>query len=647
MSFLHPWGLAIASLAAIPIILHLFRHRTRQRVEFPALRYLHRTLREQARTVRVRDLVLLVLRVSALLLLALAAAAPLAGRGDAGDHEPTDVALVIDNSASTSLVSGDRTVFQESIEWARASIETAGPEDRFWIFAAVGGPVAIAAARGEAAAALDRVGQTHGAGDMLETIRNAALGVPAEPGRAREIQVLTDGQATGYEGEPVAAAGIPMVVGLVVAGASGNDALVEAELVPGAVVTTGVAPELTARVRRFPAPGEPSGEATGADSARIRLEVNGETLDIAATAWDGDAVFRLGAGAPGLLGGRVEIEPDGLRVDDARHFAIRVLRAPNVERVISPYGFLARALDALEQAGRVGGGGRTLVVYEADSGQPLDPLPERTSVLLLVPPSDALALPRFNQYLAALSSGWHMAVETASGSIGFEDGSRTPGLESVAVSVRYGLEAAGGGIAPGTAGGDTVLIRTADGRPWLVRGERDGRVLLLLASPLTPAATTLPVSPAMIPFVEAVALRWSRGESWPGRAFIAGAAVSLPPDADSVRLADGSVRRVDGGAPFTPELAGLYTVYRGDADSALFAANPPASESDLGRIDPADLESLLGGPVAAAEDPDAWRDAIFASRRGRDLTLWFIAAAVTLLVAEIFLASPSRRARGS
>ena len=46
MSFLHPWGLAIAGLAVIPILLHLFRHRTRRRVEFPALRYLDRTLRE-------------------------------------------------------------------------------------------------------------------------------------------------------------------------------------------------------------------------------------------------------------------------------------------------------------------------------------------------------------------------------------------------------------------------------------------------------------------------------------------------------------------------------------------------------------------------------------------------------------------------
>jgi hypothetical protein len=179
----------------------------------------------------------------------------------------------------------------------------------------------------------------------------------------------------------------------------------------------------------------------------------------------------------------------------------------------------------------------------------------------------------------------------------------------------------------------------------LVRGERNGRILLLLASPLTPEATTMPISPAMIPFIEAVALRWSRARGWPGSDFEAGAGLSLPATADSIRLTDGSVRRVDGGAPFTPELAGLYTLFQGDGDSALFAVNPPASESDLTRLDPADLEALLGGVVVVSTDRDEWRHAIFADRRGRDLTPWLIMAAAALLLTEVFVASPGRASR--
>jgi len=638
MSLLFPWALGIAGLAAIPVVLHLLRHRTRQRVEFPALRYLDRTLREQARSVRMRDFVLLVVRVAALVVIAVAAAAPLAGRGDAEDHEPTDVALIVDNSASTSLVSNERTLLQVALEWARASVAAAGPDDRFWIFAVAGGPAAIAANRGEASAALDRIQQTHAAGNVLGSIRAAALALPTEPGRSREIQVLTDRQATGFEGEAIGALAFPVVIGSMPAHApDGNAALVGVELVPGTIVTAGVPPELTASVWRF---GPPAGDG---DSAQIRLDVNGETTDIAATSWEGSSVFRLDASTPGSLGGRVEIEPSGLRVDDTRYFALRVLRAPDVERIVSQSGFLARALDALANAGRIGAGGLPLVAYEADSGRPLAPLPEQGSAVFLVAPSDPLELPRFNQYLTSLGSGWRLTVDAGRGVVGVNNLDAVPGLGSASVAIHYGLEDAAEGVS--TAPGDSVLIRTTDGAPWLVRARRNGRNLLLLTSPLTPAATSLPIGPGMIPFVEAVALRWSRTQGWPGRDFLAGEPIDLPADASDVRLSNGTVRRVDGGAPFTPLLAGVYAVARAGQDSALFAVNPPVAESDLARIDARTLASRLGDEASLATDSETWGRAIYANRRGRDLTPWLLGIVALLLLSEIVLASPRAGAR--
>ena len=69
MGALNPIFLVAGLAIGVPIFLHLFqRHQTR-RVSFPALRYLERTEREHARQIRLRQLLLLVARVTALLLI--------------------------------------------------------------------------------------------------------------------------------------------------------------------------------------------------------------------------------------------------------------------------------------------------------------------------------------------------------------------------------------------------------------------------------------------------------------------------------------------------------------------------------------------------------------------------------------------------
>ena len=63
MTFLYPLALAVGALVAIPITIHLLRRHTDRRVPFPALRYLQRAERKHARSLRVRDLLLLLVRV--------------------------------------------------------------------------------------------------------------------------------------------------------------------------------------------------------------------------------------------------------------------------------------------------------------------------------------------------------------------------------------------------------------------------------------------------------------------------------------------------------------------------------------------------------------------------------------------------------
>src|SRR5436305_2046193 len=101
MTFLAPLYLLLAGAIAVPLLIHLLRRRIGSRVEFPAARYLARAEQEHSRTLKLRNLLLMLLRVLALLAIAVAAARPVARWMGAG-HAPTALALVVDPAAAGS-----------------------------------------------------------------------------------------------------------------------------------------------------------------------------------------------------------------------------------------------------------------------------------------------------------------------------------------------------------------------------------------------------------------------------------------------------------------------------------------------------------------------------------------------------------------
>ncbi|HUO51673.1 MAG TPA: BatA domain-containing protein, partial [Gemmatimonadaceae bacterium] len=84
MAFLSPLWLLAALAAAVPLAIHLLRRRTGAPIDFPAVRWLQRAEREHSRSLRLRNLLLMLLRVGAVLLFALAAAQPMAPLPGAG-----------------------------------------------------------------------------------------------------------------------------------------------------------------------------------------------------------------------------------------------------------------------------------------------------------------------------------------------------------------------------------------------------------------------------------------------------------------------------------------------------------------------------------------------------------------------------------
>jgi hypothetical protein len=180
-----------------------------------------------------------------------------------------------------------------------------------------------------------------------------------------------------------------------------------------------------------------------------------------------------------------------------------------------------------------------------------------------------------------------------------------------------------------------------------VRGRAGSRIYLLLASPLHPDATDLPVSAAMVPFVERLLLYWSRPAAAAAPSVDAGSTVVLPTRIAGFRTPGGEAVTAEGGAPWTPRTAGTWVfVLSGDDGPAEqpVGVNVPASESDLRTASAEEIRSAFGGSeLRFASTSEAWTDAVFGSRRAADVTLPLVGGILLLALVELFLAAPGRR----
>ncbi len=640
MNFLHPWALALAALAAAPILLHLLRRDVAQRIPFPALRYLRRAERRTARSMRLRDQLLLATRILLVVLLAVAAARPLAGRGGARDHEPTDALLIVDNSASMGRVTDGRTLLDHQLEAARTALENAGPADRFWVAPLVGTVLAAGVSADQAVAALGAIEATDAGGDLVGRLAELTTAVPVVDDRVREAHVYSDGQASALQGEPLdLSAWGPVVIGVDTGGESPNGAVTALRLEPDGPVVPGEPATVAALIGI-------TGEGGGTDTVDVRLIVDGQTAAMSRAAWGSEAILALPDLSPGTHSIRVETPPSSLRSDDGRQLGLVTADVPVVQFAGDPDGFLGKALQTLWAEGRIrneSGGDVPSVEVVEGTYRPSGP---GEAALLLVPPLDITDLPAFQQGLSAAGVPWRLAVQPSAGAVTLGNPPRIGGIDLVRVSMAYGLERQ---TAP-VSSVDSVLLRTADGAPWLVRGRAGSRVFLLLASPVDPGATDLPTGVAMIPFLEHLLLYWSRPGEEPSWRTEAGVSLALPARAEEVVSPSGDTVRVEGGAPWMPVHAGVWTVRVADdgmsADTPV-GVNVPTAESDLRPASTAELESAFAGStVQTVGTSGDWSSSVFAARRGAEATPWLLLAIVLLFFAELILAAPERALGG-
>ncbi len=119
MTFLNPL-LLIASIGiSLPILAHLFNRHKVKHTDWAAMQFLSRSVRVRSRQLRLRDLLLLVLRCLAVLLLVLALSRPATNSTDGiglPGEERAGVVIALDASYSMAHSDDKRTRFERAIE---------------------------------------------------------------------------------------------------------------------------------------------------------------------------------------------------------------------------------------------------------------------------------------------------------------------------------------------------------------------------------------------------------------------------------------------------------------------------------------------------------------------------------------------------
>ena len=520
VSFLSPLFLVAAIAAAIPILLHLFHRKTEVVIDFPAVRLLQRAPVQQHRRRRLRELILLALRVVALVLLALSFARPYF----AGAVAPESAALTViavDQSMSLSAPSQ----IDRARDAALRAVDAAPSSQALALVTfADAATVAVEPTTDRAAvrAAISQIAPMPRGTRYRTALARASEVIGARDGR---VVMVTDLQQSGWEANDEG--GLPDGVDLdiaAVAPPTGNLAVTSAER----------------RDRRVIATVQNYGNAEAKTTVRLMMAGNALAQTDLTIAPLAAADVELTATLPRT--GQAEVRLDdqiGYQLDNTRTLSLEPPSATPVAVIVADPTGASGGL-YIERALNVAGGGREFRVDVLD-GAPLatwaqDDLNRRAVVFVL----GTRTLGRAGRELLKtyLAGGGHVFVAlgpmvdvgTLPDVLGVAVGAsadpvRTPGATMVATDGRHPIFRPF--LNPSGALGDVqvdqyrrlsdqqgriVLARFSGGDPALTEQPVGEGRLMIYTSDVDNEWSRFPLNPAFVPFAVETARYLARGE---------------------------------------------------------------------------------------------------------------------------------------
>jgi len=588
IGFLQPIVLLGLALASIPPLLHLLGRRRPPIVVFPAIQYLTKTEREHSRRLKLRNLLLMLLRMAVIVFVVLAAARPVLRVHGGRDHPPTALVVILDNSLSSGAVVEGERVLERLRAGARRVVRMTTGDDELWLLLADG--VLQRVTPSAAAALVDSLSPWPVRLDITDAVRTATQALEQSKLAAREIVVLSDLQATALSSGGATSVAVLVLDPPDVPDNVGIDSAVATPPLwsPDGLVIVSVG-------------------GVADRQAALRFTVDG-TERARAVARAGDHVpMAAEVPQPGWYIATVDLDADELRADDRRWLAVRAAAPPSVQVGRGAGRFVQEAVEVLGRATSAGG---ATVSIDDRLGN---------GTMVLVPPADPALVGATNRALAArgvrlsfaelLDGEWGLAGDV--GPIG-----------DISVYRRYRLQ------------GQGVVLATAGGEPWLMR---DGDVVVL-ASRLDESWTALPVSAAFVPFVDFLVTRVAAMPTWTVRA-TPGSTVSLPQMATAMAGPAGLAALPGDRRVTVPRTLGVRFLLgpSGDTVGAL-EINHDSRETRLVPATAAEIRGSLGADARTVRAARLERD-VFSGFRRAELTGILLIAALVAAVAELAVAT--------
>jgi hypothetical protein len=637
------------------------------------------------RNLRLRQWLVLLLRMLAIACLALAFARPALqeGSGWLDGARPTTAVLLVDRSYSTRHAPPGGRLFDRL---RRAADEILGlygdGRDRVHLipFAArvdtIDGPLSVAAWRERLADLAPGEART----DIDDALRAAADRLAAAPGTDGEIFLLTDATRAGWEEVRAVGDGSARVFVVVPNIGSGRNLFVGDHRVAAWLAAPGHPLTVSAQV------GQSGGDET---SVAVDLFLDGQRLQRRQVQLSPGGVaavdFTVAPRRSGLLTGFVQIEDDDLPLDNRRHFTIRVPERTAV-LLAGPHGtdtyYARRGLTAAAT------GDATLEVESMVLSELSSEALARTDVLVLCNlEAPTAAVSRIVRRFAEAGGGvlafpgpeadlsrWNRELLPAILPATLAGVTGRPGAEayvSLDTSRVYGELFSGlldavddrprfqATFDVVTDRQLSVLARFDDGRPALVEGRPGAGRVLLWAAPLDQSWSDWPLRGSFVPLLHrltrslALAAPQTADYTVGDRAWrwIPGARVD-----DRLQIQAPSGRRffIEAHTSFgelrwdVPRLneAGIWRILNSDG-AALdeFAVNVDPVEADLTRWTQAEMAERLAGQRLHFLDEALSTERILALRYGRELWRECLLLAGLLLMLELWIArAPASKA---
>jgi len=698
MNFLNPVYLFALAAVAVPILIHIFSRRRVPEVPFSTIRFLNRSDRRSMMRINMRRLLLLLLRILAVALVALAFARPVV-RGSLAALFPAGgsraACILLDRSYSMGVQGDEGVAFERAKARVSSILDNLDRGDAVSLVlfdtatdALYDGELEKEAVFG----ALKGLGPSWSGTDLRSAVSFAERWLEGARRDVRELYIVSDFQRSALAGTVMGGGGAP--------GPRGASSGAPAPGAPGAEIPpiAPKAPRLPIRALLFPV------QTNGASNVSIeevlaprvtlhKGETAALTIVLRNTSKDLAARFPLEVSlggrriiekeieirpdnylketviAPaeraGWIEGIVKKRPDRLAADDTRYFTLDVREKSRVllvadegslylEQALSPTG--AEGDIAVTKRGwrsftSADLNGADVVLLgpgrgpEAGDVAIIDRFVARggTAIVLLLSELKAAAQ-RLSRYPLTFEF-----VEMSQGFFTLARPARTPAYLApfdegdLAALARLRFRSAA--LVRGVPAGATGLAFTT-GNPFVWEEKRgEGTVVFAAADP-RPAAGELVLSPYFLPLIQQLALA-TGSKSVPSEGSLVGEPVlwkSMVEGVFTCELPGGSIlkpARSEEGVLVPPvEEPGFVTILAGSQTAAKIAVNVDCrGESDLAYLSAraaADSLGLTNRLVVEEDRPVA--SAIRAAREGREITVPLIIAAMALLAAELAVA---------